>query len=763
MTKEETAPENKLAPSVNSIGKPLPEFISAFECKGLSVVNVVAFQPENETAKEEGNECNMPVQPAMECGLVFNDAAGVFEPHETEGETLPVAPEAALQSEAAVQSALVPQPPPAPELTNHATLRPVPVPEPGAYTEGPGEEYARLDKIHFSSVGRGATGNTPSHGFSRAEPIHPRQALEDPVATLVNDLEAADPVQGRTVDEIKVETPDQKTKWIIAALTFACVAVVAAGTGVALRANDSDEVVATEPTASLSGNDTLQPTPEVLSPEEYLWQLLPDYSQEAIHENSDSPQARALEWLLQDPNLASYREERLLQRFALATFYHSTHGDGWDNSADWLSHDVHECQWYMAPPVSHLEPNYESLNATGEPCEGGDIYQHLRFFNQGLVGTLPPELGLLTSLVIVDFSDNALRGTLPTQIGLLKQVDTFFCFRSGLEGTIPTEIGMMESLKALRLDTNHLSGGIPSQIGFLGQLTQLWGFDNILSSSLPTELGNLPSTMRRFEMFGNALTGTIPSELGLLKELGELTLDYNMLTGPIPSTLGQIDFQLGLLFLQGNELTGTIPTELGQLAAELYRLYLFSNQLSGTIPTELGDLTGMEILLLHDNRLQGPIPSTIGNMKQLWALYLNCNQQTGLVPPEWFDALPLRQDFGLDRNMFTGTIPSTLGGLSDLHYLWLPNNALSSTLPSELSQLQQLSAFSVAGNSRLSGTIPEALAVLATNGSLGFFNVSGTAITGTVPSDLCALDSGSFGFDCGEKLCGCYCACMLSP
>ena len=60
-----------------------------------------------------------------------------------------------------------------------------------------------------------------------------------------------------------------------------------------------------------------------------------------------TPQALAYEWLLGDPDIGIYSEERRIQRFAMATLYYATNGDYWTNNASWLNYSVPECEWYF--------------------------------------------------------------------------------------------------------------------------------------------------------------------------------------------------------------------------------------------------------------------------------------------------------------------------------------------------------------------------------------------------------------------------------
>ena len=162
-----------------------------------------------------------------------------------------------------------------------------------------------------------------------------------------------------------------------------------------------------------------------------------------------------------------------------------------------------------------------------------------------------------------------------------------------LNGTIPAEIGNLTSLTELELSFNLLSGTIPAEIGNLTSLTELELYSNQLSGTIPAEIGNLTS-LTELELYSNLLSGTIPAEIGYLTSLTWLALAANQLSGTIPVELGNLT-RLEDLFLGGNQLSGTIPAEIGYLTS-LTWLALAANQLSGTIPAELGKLTSLSFL-----------------------------------------------------------------------------------------------------------------------------------------------------------------------
>jgi hypothetical protein len=230
----------------------------------------------------------------------------------------------------------------------------------------------------------------------------------------------------------------------------------------------------------------------------------------------------------------------------------------------------------------------------------------------------------------------------------------------GLTGSIPPEIGNLTNLTLLNLHENQLTGEIPSEIGNLTNLTDLYLYSNQLSGIIPLEIWNL-TNLEGLVLDINELTGSIPPEIGNLTNLTHLILDFNQLTGEIPPEIGNLT-NLTYLSLSGNQLTGSIPPEIGNLT-NLERLYLHYNQLTGSIPPEIGNLTNLTGLRLSWNELTGSIPPEIGNLTNLTSLNLSYNQLTGEIPESICDFNIIWSSswyFSISNNQFCPPYPSCI-------------------------------------------------------------------------------------------------------
>ena len=356
-------------------------------------------------------------------------------------------------------------------------------------------------------------------------------------------------------------------------------------------------------------------------------------------------------------------------RAALVALYNATDGPKWANNDNWLSDEPLDA-WY------------------GVRVSDGRV-ELLDLEDNRLTGTIPPQLGDLSSLTWLNLARNQLTGPIPPELGDLSSLTLLYLHANQLTGSIPAELGNLSLLWTLILGHNQLTGPIPSELGGLSRLRQLEFPFNQLTGSIPPELGDL-SRLMWLDLYQNQLTGTIPPELGGLSHLKRLYLNHNQLTGPIPPELGGLS-SLTLLDFQYNRLTGAIPSELGDLSG-LEEMDLNDNRLTGSVPRWLGELSNLRRLRLHENQLTGGIPAELGDLTRLIWLYLSRNRLTGTIPPE-LGSLSRLSILSLTENQLTGRIPAELGGLSSLTVLGLAFNQLTGSIPSSFANLAALDTF----------------------------------------------------------------------
>jgi hypothetical protein len=182
-----------------------------------------------------------------------------------------------------------------------------------------------------------------------------------------------------------------------------------------------------------------------------------------------SPEERALQWLINDDPLqlnvgAEGDEFRLLQRYSLLTlWFQGDTGTTWDKSTNWLTED--ECTW------------------AGITCQSG-VATEINFHNNGIQGSLSPDLGLLTDLTNLEIVE-------------------------GLSGSLPLEIGLWTNLENIDVNYNLLSGSLPSEIGLWTNLQDFSVANNLLTGTIPATIANW-KLIESGNFQGNDLSGSMP-------------------------------------------------------------------------------------------------------------------------------------------------------------------------------------------------------------------------------------------------------------
>ncbi|KAH7522643.1 hypothetical protein FEM48_Zijuj07G0160500 [Ziziphus jujuba var. spinosa] len=106
-----------------------------------------------------------------------------------------------------------------------------------------------------------------------------------------------------------------------------------------------------------------------------------------------------------------------------------------------------------------------------------------------LSGYLPPEIGKLVNLVILDLSKNQLSATTPETVSNLKMLEQLDLSNNAFQDNSPASIGDLGSLKSLDLSSNNLSGIIPKSMEKLRYLNFLNLSFNMLSGLVPVKVG----------------------------------------------------------------------------------------------------------------------------------------------------------------------------------------------------------------------------------------------------------------------------------
>ncbi|OEL15433.1 putative LRR receptor-like serine/threonine-protein kinase [Dichanthelium oligosanthes] len=261
-----------------------------------------------------------------------------------------------------------------------------------------------------------------------------------------------------------------------------------------------------------------------------------------------------------------------------------------------------------------------------------------------------------SKLQFIALDENLIEGTFPDSVGnLSSSLEKLYLGGNRISGQIPPSIGRLISLTLLNISYNQLSGSIPSEIVHLKQLTMLGLSGNKLSGPLPVEIGHL-TALTTLEISNNELVGRIPEELGHLQRVLSLDISNNNLYGDIPSSLFSLRSLSSILNMSHNSFTGTLIEAIGQLE-NIIAIDLSNNLLNGSIPLSIGRCRSLQTLSLSRNALTGVIPDTIGNLKGLQSMDLSSNKLTGVIPAS-LAKLQALQLLNLSMNDLNGSAPS---------------------------------------------------------------------------------------------------------
>jgi hypothetical protein len=167
------------------------------------------------------------------------------------------------------------------------------------------------------------------------------------------------------------------------------------------------------------------------------------------------------------------------------------------------------CSWELDEPRTF---RYITINTEG-------VITRIVLRSRDLIGSIPDNIGTITTLKEFDMSENALYGQLPESLAHcvdLERLSLFgnqltgyicdfthfkFCTLidlsyNQLEGSIPESLGLCISLVELKLQNNQLSGAIPESIGGCQKLKTLWLNHNAISGPFPQSIVECTSLLQ---------------------------------------------------------------------------------------------------------------------------------------------------------------------------------------------------------------------------------------------------------------------------
>jgi len=478
---------------------------------------------------------------------------------------------------------------------------------------------------------------------------------------------------------------------------------------------------------------------------------------------------------------------RLIQRYVAALFFFATVGADWTESDGWLG-PAHECEWFKLQ------------------CDDELRIVRIGVDENGLAGTIPPELCALPELYSIDVDDNK------------------------ITGTIPEDIGACRSLRVLDLDQNQLTGFLPDSLYTIDSMTSIDVDSNSLQGTLNPKIGDLIN-LKYLSIHSNDFTGQIPQELQSLQELGIAYLDLNQFTGAVAPEICTLttDFQLREITTDCNGAPPKVQcscclncSEAGSESELRLRRLIeeMAVSISGAAATTVGTPQQRAVAWLQDDAVQNRredivAPCALRQRYVTTVLYFslggenwvhNANFLTAADECEWEDLVTEVKADGeenikrvglvcdqqiaegkcitriiLGDNNLSGDFPEEITELNNMLLIDMDNNAITSTIPSKIgNRLPTLRIFDV-DNNQLTGTLPASLFKAQTEivdvdtnflvgplsglfnaPNLEYFSAYNNLLTGVIPSGAFAkmtklgtlyLDDNQFTGSLGQQVC----------
>ena len=188
--------------------------------------------------------------------------------------------------------------------------------------------------------------------------------------------------------------------------------------------------------------------------------ITPDLPNTGAELDDSTPQSKAAKFIIYDDPLyvKPYKDDQIMQRYALVTLYYATNGNNWTNTSQWLSKEP-VCSWY------------------GISCSiSFDDDKNTPFY--------------VTKVIL---KENNLSNEIPWEMKALTNLTDFSLLKNTLSGDIFSVVVSMDNLKTLDLRNNQFNEEIDPNLAYMSDLQMLYLEGNQFYGTIPNDLGKSQS------------------------------------------------------------------------------------------------------------------------------------------------------------------------------------------------------------------------------------------------------------------------------